>query len=96
MEPLDHKLRKNGFDYILVRREENVAIYRQECAEDVNYYEAFIVKTRPEKVFKGVLREAHEVFPANEDFGKTAWACHSLEDTNRRFEGLRQREKNLQ
>lgn len=88
MKSLSPRERKNGFDYNLVIREGNVAIYRQEVSEKTKYYEVFKVKTRPERTYKGVIREAHEIFPRNNDFGLTAWSCRTLDEAKEIFNHL--------
>lgn len=88
MKTLPLTLPKNGFTYTLVCREGNVAIYEQRVSEKVKYYEVILIKIRPEQLFKNVIREAHEVFPCNEDFGKTAWSCRTLADAMNRFNAL--------
>ena len=67
MKRLEQTLKKNGFIYRLVQRTEHVAIYDQ-----VGYaYEVF--KVRVAKPWK-YNPDYSELFPSNEDFGKTAWS----------------------
>jgi hypothetical protein len=89
MKPLPDILRKNGFTYRKVHREGDVAIYEQGYCENLKYYEVFQVKIRPAREFKGVIREEHEAFPSNEQFGKTAWSYRNLEDAIRRLTELK-------
>ena len=94
MKPLPPKLRKNGFDYQLVIREGNVAIYRQEYTENVKYYEVFIIKVKSEQNINGRFYPEREVFPGNSDFGRSAFSYYSLDRAKERFDLLVQKEKN--
>ena len=88
MKSLPDKLRKNGFNYVKVIRKGTVCIYEQDYSKNVKYYEVFIVKAVNDRIYKGLLRPAHEVFPRDEDFGKTAWSCRRFEDAKKRFDQL--------
>ena len=88
MKILPKELRKNGFLYTLVLREGNKAIYEQTVTTKIKYFEVFKIRTRPERYFKGKLFPAGEVFPSNEDFGKTAWTCRTYEKAMERFNSL--------
>lgn len=75
MKKLDNVVQKNGFIYTLVKRNEKAAIYRQEDKEgELQGYEVFRIKTVKDKEVFGNHIEAHEKFPANKDFGITAWS----------------------
>ena len=76
--PLPLKLRFNGFDYTQVYRTDCEAIYEQRVSESCTAYEVFIIKKIPEKIIKGKIIMAHERFPRNEDFGKSAWTYPNL------------------
>ncbi len=88
MNTLPLVLRKNGFTYTQVLRTDRTCIYEQPIAENLKYYEVFTVRISPERFFKGKLFPESEVFPGNEDFGKTAWSCRSYEDALTRFNDL--------
>ncbi len=47
-------LRKNGCAYREVLREGRTCIYEQMVAENLNYYELFIVRVKPERIVKGI------------------------------------------
>ena len=96
MKSLPHKLRKNGFDYTLVQREGKCYIYRQTVTEKTHYYEVFQVQVRPEQTFKGKFYPEHEVFPADSNFGRSAWSYYSLKRAKERFDLLVQKEKKSQ
>ena len=77
MKVLENELRKNGFDYKLVERDENCAIYEQfdKDYDDTVYtvaFEVFIIKKTKDTVIAENKIMGGEVFPGNEDFGSTA------------------------
>jgi len=87
-KPLPEKLQKNGFEYTLVERDINRAIYKQHVGENCYYFEVFIIKTRKAGTFKGKPIPEREVFPSDECFGKSAWSCQSYEKALIRFNAL--------
>lgn len=100
MKVLENHIRKNNFDYYLIKRCETAAIYKQideEFPETIIAFEVFKIKNRPESKIFGKIIEAGESFPSNEDFGKTAWTYStfgeryldkSLSDANKRYEDI--------
>ena len=85
---LPPELHKNGFKYTLVLREGRLAIYCQQVSAKTKCFEVFIIKTRPAKEIYGKKYPEREVFPANEDFGYTAWSCNTLDRAKMRFINL--------
>jgi hypothetical protein len=90
---LSTTLRKNDFTYTQVLREGRSCIYRQQVLEDLNYFEVFTVKVKPQALFKGKLIPEREVFPYDEDFGKTAWCCKTYDEAKFRFKTLVNKQK---
>ena len=76
MKVLQKHERKNGYDYYLEDRNEHCAVYRQYDSELdlICAYEVFKIKTRKETKIKDNIIEGGEVFPGNNDFGKSAWS----------------------
>jgi len=48
----------------------------------------FIIKVLPSILLFGKRLPEREVFPGNEDFGKTAWSCRTLVKAMERFNKL--------
>ena len=88
MRILPVKLKKNGFFYSQILRGKRSFIYRQQVSKGLYYFEVFRLIKCPHRNFKGVILEAHERFPCNEDFGKTAWSFGKLEDARLKFDVL--------
>jgi hypothetical protein len=85
---LPHFLHKNRFLYTLVSRGQRSCIYMQHVSAKTKCFEVFLIKTRPAKELFGKKYPAREVFPANEDFGYTAWSCNTLDRAKMRFINL--------
>jgi len=81
MEKLSEIIKKNGFQYHLVERTKDKAIYSQLTGNKIESYEVFKIKVQEESKVIIACIERHfkhkEVFPGNEDFGKTAWCYRS-------------------
>jgi hypothetical protein len=91
LEILPEELRKNGFDYKLIKRENHKCIYSQSNNHSVVGYEVFKTKIMPhrarmiklkEQTGRGnnpeLLKEYKEIFPGDEEFGKRAWTFNNL------------------
>ena len=92
MTTLPEKIRKNRFEYTLVRRGQRSCIFCQEVTPAVTYFEVFLIRVRPARIIRIKRLEkqipATEVFPANEDFGKTAWTLRDLKSAYQKFNEL--------
>jgi hypothetical protein len=90
MELLPERIRRKGFFYDFVKRGEKAMIYKQTDVEDdfIVAYEVFKIKVDQPKVVFGIQLNEREIFPANEDFGKWAWSCPSLERAEKKFQYL--------
>ncbi len=88
MKRLPPELHKNGFKYTLVLRGQGSCIYKQHVTANIKRFEIFIIKTKPTKEIFGKQYPVREVFPANEDFGSTAWSCFTLDNAMNRFNKL--------
>lgn len=91
MKRLDTEIRTNNHHYKLLRRSEEVALYRQFHPESGQLvgYELFKIKTRPLEIISGKEYPEREVYATNADWGKTAWtlSCKlSEEEALERFE----------
>ena len=83
---LPAELRKNSYDYKLLKREGDIAIYTQSHKGEVIGYEVFKVLWKKGATINGQVIKPGEKFPSDNDFGKTAWACSNLERAELRFQ----------
>lgn len=90
MDLLPEKIKRKGFTYELEKRGTKALMYRQIDDEDklLVAYEVFKIKVDPPKVVFGIPLNEREVFPANEDFGKWAWACTTRDRADKRFNDI--------
>lgn len=84
MKPLPLKLRTNGYNYTQIARTEKKIIYKS----DGDFYEVFKIIVRPKETIFGKKYTEREVYPKNEDFGKTAWCYSVYKNALRRYEEL--------
>lgn len=90
MKQLETVLIKNKFVYKQVKRNKDTAIYSQHDTETspVLSYEVFTIKKRPEVNIFGRYYPSQEVFPADNDFGRTAWSCRTLQRAEEKFKEI--------
>lgn len=78
LNKLNREIKKNGFVYELIKREEQKAMYKQTKDGKTIAYEVFKVKKRKNRPFFNEPEGFYEAFPSNEDFGKTAWTTNDI------------------
>jgi hypothetical protein len=91
IKKLPETVKKNGFCYDLIERDENRLIYAQKSHGLIIAYEVF--KTRLSNPHPNATEdlknyEKVESFPGNEEFGKRAWTYRTLEEAERRYQSL--------
>jgi len=75
MDTLQKEIKTNGHIYHQIDRTNNTAIYSQHNKDgQLAGYEVFIIRIAPEQEVMGKQYPERELFPKNEDFGKTAWS----------------------
>ena len=90
MKRLPEELSKNGYRYILVQRDQNRALYRQVYKNVPIGYEVFKIRVQRARFSQiiGTYIPAHERFPSNSDFGRSAWAIIDLNDALIRYNNI--------
>jgi hypothetical protein len=78
------KLRGLGFDIpvfaTVVERNDHKAIYKVNHPTGHIYYEVFQIRKGIGKFLpSGAYKPAGELYPGNDDFGKTAWCINDLD-----------------
>jgi hypothetical protein len=75
MRKLESEIKTNGHLYKQIDRTQNTAIYSQHTKDgQLAGHEVFIIKIGKETEINGTLIPERELYPKNEDFGKTAWS----------------------
>lgn len=88
---LPYELRKNRFDYKLVKRTKEVAMYAQyndDGSGRILAYEVFRIIWKKGAIINNVEIKAGEKFPGDGDFGKTAYSCTLLAKAEARYQEL--------
>lgn len=87
---LPASLRKNRYDYRLVQRTPQKAIYEQSYDQIITGYEVFKIRVQRARFSQhiGRLIPEKERFPCDEDFGRIAWSHKSLESALIRYNNL--------
>ena len=75
MKALETTIKKNGFTYTQIKRNERAALYEQATATGtVIGYEVFRIRSHNGYTLAGQTFPPAEMFPNNEAFGTWAWA----------------------
>ncbi len=100
MEKLREIYRRDPYEFRLVKRSELVAMYALwfmdvEDGDEprIHCYEVFQIKKQKPQIrvipgYREVEYREKELYPRNEDFGRTAWAPSSVERAEEIFESL--------
>jgi hypothetical protein len=81
-------LRYHSYNYTQLCRGRRSCLYRMTCNEETVGFEVFIIRIQAEAIFKGKIYPAHEKWPSDNDFGKSAWSSMTLEGAIRRYNEL--------
>ena len=89
--------KKNSYDFKLVKRVGDIAIFEQICEGKVMWYEVFEIRKQKEADWGEVHYEAKERIPRNEEWGTNAYTVYTLEQAEFRMnqiaETISQREQ---
>jgi len=87
MIPLSTKFNKHNFNYSLIKRVNDVAIYKKE-KNGIESYETFIVQKYPEYELAGVKIAARESIPSDSTWGMYGFTATTSEQAEQHFEKL--------
>ena len=90
MQPLAQTYTKNSYNFALVNRIKDVAIYSQSLPESGKCigYEVFEVQKFPERIMAGNTIAAKEGTPSNEQLGRLGFTIHDLKDAKAKMDVL--------
>jgi len=71
--------RKNTYDFNLIKRVGDVAIFSQSDGGKIYGFEVFEIRKQKETAFNDIHYEAKERVPSNEEWGTNAFTCYSIE-----------------
>lgn len=76
MKPLATQFRKNGFDFTMLKREGNVALFQKSKPHFTEpHFEIILVQSHNGYELAGRKIEAAETFPSSETWGTKGWTC---------------------
>ena len=92
MKKIPKIFQKNGFNYVLEKRKDKIAIYKQ-MKEDVLYgWEVHKIRIAKPSVMKigNKVKEfpLREILAYNEDFGQYGWAFQNKDSAIKKFQEL--------
>lgn len=86
MKPLSDSFTSKKFNFTLIKREGDIALYERKREGWVNPgYEVIRVRKYPTYEIGGATVEAHEAFPPDEEWGQEGWSLPNLERANEKF-----------
>ncbi len=88
MIPLPQNLTYNHYGYTQVLKGQRYCLYEQNGIANMRCYELFKIKVRPKKEINGLILEEKEMFPKNEDFGKSAWTICDYNEAIEKYNEL--------
>jgi len=88
MKIIEKEVKKNGFLYKQIYRENDVALFEQIDLDNnlTIAYEVFKISIMKPNNY---ITDYFEKFPSNEDFGKTAWTFNNIEKATETYNVLK-------
>lgn len=87
MKTIPDKFIKKGFKHSLIKREENVAIFKRHSSESNKkfHYEVVIISSHNGITINGNYIEPGELYPSSSQWGEMGWTCQTMEQAEKRF-----------
>lgn len=88
MKILEDSFSKKGFNFSLLKREDDVAIYKKTLEDseiDAHTYEVIAIKRHNGYEIAGVKMPPAEMYPSDGQWGDWGHTCTSREDADKRF-----------
>lgn len=86
MKPLDKTIEGRGMKFVQIERTEDVALYAQFINDIKVAFEVFIIrKSQGYKFPNGLVTKPAEIYPKDNDFGKTAFSIGIYNDEKLSF-----------
>lgn len=93
MKLLDQSFRKNGFNFLQVKRVGDVAIYRKANAVFILGYEVFRIQRHNGRRIGDAEIPPAEFMPSSEQWGTLGFTCMTLDAAEARFMDMLNTEK---
>lgn len=87
MRPLPLTIEKRRMRFVQIQRSDRVALYEQYINERKTAFEVFCIKQSKGYTFpNGATTPPSEMYPSDNDFGKTAWSIGIFQDESLSFD----------
>jgi len=87
-KPLKEKFTKKGFDYKLIKREGDKAIYSQTKGPKIKCYEVIKIRRHDGYTIADVYMEPSETYPSDSEWGVFGWTFNDLELAEKKFKSI--------
>lgn len=93
MKKLETYFVKNGYNHLIVWRDEDYAISKltHTCSGTFVCYEAYKIKKTKERILFGKVVEASELTPSNEEWGIDGFTVQTLEQAHEKINLLKEK-----
>lgn len=98
MKILPQKFTKKGYKHTLIKREDDVALYKRQTLENskIFHYEVVIITSHNGTTIEGNYIEPGELYPSTSQWGDKGWTCTTLERAEEKFNEVKKRIKTLE
>ena len=90
-KPLPERFNKFGYTFSLLKREGDVAIFKQHKKKRIFNYEVVIIGRHNGYEINGMFFEPSEFYPSTSEWGTKGFTCTSLEAAEIRFDKLKEK-----
>ena len=93
MKTLETSFRKYGYEFELVKRSNNAAIFAQKSEGAVIAHEVIVIQNFSIRTLFNRILEAGEYYPGTEKWGSDGFTCTSLAKAEEKMQWLENRQK---
>lgn len=87
-KPLVEKFNKYGYTLTLIKREKDVAIFKQHKGKKIYNYEVIVVGRHDGYELADTFFPPSEFYPSSNEWGSKGFTCQSLDAAENRFNAL--------
>lgn len=88
-KPLTERFNKYGYTFSLLKREGDLAIFKQHKKKKIYNYEVILVGRHNGYEINGIFFEPSEFYPSTSEWGTKGFTCGTLEAAELRFKKLK-------
>lgn len=87
-KPLKENFTKKGFEYKLIKRVGDKAIFEQTKGKKIKLYEVIKIRRHDGYTIAGVTMEPAETYPSDSEWGTFGWTFTNLEKAQEKLESI--------